>query len=178
MEGGLKKLLVEEKPQVLVFGYEGMGGPNAESIIHRLRRAAPATRILVLASRTGDETIERVLRAGASGLFGKHLELSALVRAIQAVAAGETWANRRATSLVLEGLTGPSASHQKSHLTEREQEIADACGRGLRNKEIAELLNISEKTVKAHLNTIFRKLEVDNRFALGLRILERIHPKT
>jgi DNA-binding NarL/FixJ family response regulator len=177
VEDGLKRLLSKEKPQVLVFDYEGLG-PNAESTVSRLRRAAPATRILVLASRSGDETIERVLRAGASGLAGKQLELSALVRAIRAVAAGETWANRRAASSVLEDLTRPAAALHKANLTKREQEIADACGRGLRNKEIAKTLSISEKTVKAHLNSIFRKLQVDSRFALGLRILQYIQPKT
>lgn len=177
VEDGLKRLLSKEKPQVLLFDYEGLG-PNAESAISRLRRMAPATRILVLASRSGDETIERVLRAGASGLAGKQLELSALVRAIRAVAAGETWANRRATSSVLEDLTRPAAVLHKANLTKREQEIADACGRGLRNKEIAKTLSISEKTVKTHLNSIFRKLQVDSRFALGLRILEYIQPKT
>lgn len=177
VEDGLKKLLSNEKPQVLVFDYEGLG-PNAENMIQRLRRAAPATRILVLATRSGDETIERVLRAGASGLTGKQLELPALVRAIQAVAAGEVWANRRAASSVLESLTGPSAGLRKPKLTKREQQIADACSQGLRNKEIAKVLKISEKTVKAHLNNIFRKLQVDSRFALGLRILEYIQPKT
>lgn len=173
----LEKLVSKEKPQVLVLGYEGLG-PTAENVIHSLRRAVRGTRILVLATRSGDETIERVLRAGASGLFGKDLAIADLVRAIRAVASGEIWANRRAASSVLESLAGPSTKHQKSRLTTREQEIADACGQGLRNKDIAKLLGISEKTVKAHLNTIFRKLEVDNRFALGLRILDQLHPKT
>jgi DNA-binding NarL/FixJ family response regulator len=171
------KLLAKENPQILVFDYEGLG-PNAESTVHRLRRTAPATRILVLATRSSDETVERVLRAGASGLVGKQLEFSVLVRAIQAVAAGEIWANRRATSLALESLTGPTGGLRKTDLTKREQEIADACGQGLRNKDIAKLLNISSKTVKGHLNNIFRKLQVDSRFALGLHIMERVQPKS
>ena len=57
-------------------------------------------------------------------------------------------------------------------LTRREQEITHDVGRGLRNKEIARRLNISEKTVKSHLNNIFRKLQVDNRFAVGLYSLD------
>jgi two-component system secretion response regulator SsrB len=98
------------------------------------------------------------------------------VRAIRAVAAGEIWANRRATSLALEILTGPSGSVPKSDLTKREQEIADACGQGLRNKEIALRLNISPKTVKGHLNNIFRKRHIESRFALALQ--ERTQPRS
>jgi DNA-binding NarL/FixJ family response regulator len=176
-EEEIEKLLAKKNPRILVFDYEGLG-PNGDSTVQRLRRAAPATRILVLASRSSDETVERVLRAGASGLVGKQLEFAVLVRAIRAVSAGEVWANRRATSLALETLTGPSARISKSALTKREQEIADACSQGLRNKEIASRLNISSKTVKGHLNNIFRKLRVDNRFALGLQITERLQPKS
>jgi DNA-binding NarL/FixJ family response regulator len=176
-EDEIGKLLAKESPQVLVFDYEGLG-PSGESTVGRLRRSAPGTRILVVASGSDDETVERVLRAGASGLIGKHVEFDVLAHAIQAVAAGEIWANRQATRLAMEGLTGPSGKAPKSDLTKREQEIADACSRGLRNKEIASRLNISTKTVKGHLNNIFRKLKVDNRFALGLQITEHTLPKS
>jgi DNA-binding NarL/FixJ family response regulator len=63
-------------------------------------------------------------------------------------------------------------------LTKREWEITDAVGKGLRNKDIARGLNISEETVKGHLNNIFRKLKVDNRFAVGLYSLDRLKLKT
>jgi DNA-binding NarL/FixJ family response regulator len=169
-EDEIEKVLAAERPAVLVYDYEGLG-PTAESTVHRLRHAMPATRILVLASRSSEDTVQRVLRAGASGLVGKQLEFGALERAILAVARGEIWANRHATSVALEGLTGPSATVSRSDLTRREQEIADACSRGLRNKEIASHLNISEKTVKGHLNAIFRKLHVDNRLALALQVV-------
>lgn len=143
----------------------------------RLRRSEPDTRILVLASRSGDETVERVLRAGASGLVGKHVEFDVLAHAIQMVACGEIWANRRATSLAMASLTGPSCKAPKSDLTKREQEIADVCSQGLRNKEIASRLNISTKTVKGHLNNIFRKLQIDSRFALCRQVAERTPTK-
>jgi len=170
-EDEIGRLLARERPAILIFDYEGLG-PSAEGTLNRLRRSAPTTRILVLASRSSDETVQRVLRAGASGLLGKHLEFSMLLRALRAVAAGEVWANRHATSEALEGLTG-AARASKNGLTVREQQIAEACGRGLRNKEIASRLNISSKTVKSHLNNIFRKLQVDNRLALALNISQK-----
>jgi len=176
-EDEIGRVLSKERPRVLVLDYEGLG-PNAESTVHRLRRATPATRILVLATRSGDETVERMLRAGAAGLVGKHIEFAVLVRAVRAVAAGEVWANRRVTSLALETLTGPGAKGSNDDLTRREQEIADACSQGLRNKEIASRLNISAKTVKGHLNNIFRKLRVDNRLALALQVADGTRPKS
>lgn len=170
-ERELARVLRREKPQALLFDCEGLG-PNGEGIISRLRRAAPATRILVMATGSGNERVGRVLRAGASGLVGKHLGFETLIRAIHAVSRGEVWADRRTTARALEHLTTrlPGAEDQ---LTGREQQIAEGVGRGLRNKEIARQLNISQKTVKSHLNNIFRKLKLDGRVALGLMAQER-----
>jgi len=171
-------VLGRESPSVLLFDYEGLG-PSAELAIRRLRRAARGTRILVLATRSGDETLERVLRAGAAGLVGKQQPFATLLRAIRAVAAGELWANRIAAAHVVERLAAPSnpGAQFDERLTRREWEIVDAVGQGIRNKEIGKRLRISEKTVKSHLNNIFRKLRVDNRFAVGLYSLDRLKPK-
>jgi DNA-binding NarL/FixJ family response regulator len=168
-EDQIAEILRQENPQLLLFDYEALG-PNSEGIISRLRRAASETRILVMATRSGDETTERVLRAGARGLVGKQLDLATLVRAIRAVASGEIWANRRTTALTLAHLTdfSPGGSTFEGQLTKREQQIVDGVTRGLRNKEIAKQLNISEKTVKSHLSNIFQKLGLDGRFALAL----------
>jgi DNA-binding NarL/FixJ family response regulator len=171
-QDGICALLSKEKPRVLLLDYEGLG-PNCEGMIPRLRRASPATRILVVATRSTDETVERVLRVGAMGLVGKQLGFTTLVRAIRVVAAGELWANRRVTAQTVEHMaSGPDRGSGEGRLTQREAEIAAAVGRGLRNKDIAHQLSISEKTVKSHLNNIFRKLEVDNRFAVGLYALD------
>jgi len=164
-EGDLTPLLLRERPQALLFDDE-TSGPDGEQIISRLRRAAPETRILVIASRSNRERVGRVLRAGASGLVGKHLTFEILIRAIHAVARGEVWADRRATARVLEHLSTrlPLVEDQ---LTRRELQIAEGVRRGLRNREIASELRISQKTVKSHLNNIFRKLRVDGRATLA-----------
>ena len=172
-EGGLRDLLRDQKPRVLLFDFEALG-PSGDSIISRVRRESASTRFLVLATRSGAETVERVLRAGASGLVGKELDLETVVRAIRTVAAGEVWANRLVTAHALEYLAGLSElggqrpGSSNGHLTQREAEIVTEVGLGLRNKEIAAKLRISEKTVHTHLNNIFRKLQMGNRIAVAL----------
>jgi DNA-binding NarL/FixJ family response regulator len=171
-ENQIGDLLSQKRPSVLVFDYEALG-PNAEAAIFRLRREAPDTRILVLASRSTEETTQRVLRAGGSGVVGKHLDCATLVRAIRSVARGEAWATRQTIARTLYSLSSSDqSSTPEAALTKRQWEIVDGVGRGLRNKEIARRLQISEKTVKSHLNTIFRKLQVNNRFAVGLYALD------
>jgi two-component system, NarL family, nitrate/nitrite response regulator NarL len=167
-EDEISLLLSQKKPNVLVFDYEALG-PNGEATIARLRRADPGTRVLVLTTRSSEDTVERVLRAGGSGIVEKQLGSAALVRAIRAVAAGEVWANRHAIAQTLEHLADSNrVSASNGKLTKREWEIVDGVSQGFRNKEIARRLRISEKTVKSHVNSIFRKLQVDNRFAVGL----------
>ena len=180
-ENGIAELLRKERPGVFLFDYEALG-PNGEDTILRLKRAMPAVRFLVLATRSGPETVEQVLRAGASGLVGKELDFETLVRAIRAVAFGELWANRLVTAKALEYLTGISEvsnlrGRSDGYLTRREAEVVTEVGLGLRNKEIAAKLAISEKTVRTHLNNIFRKLQVDNRISLVLQSHDSLHPK-
>jgi DNA-binding NarL/FixJ family response regulator len=178
-EDSIVRVIKGVTPDLLLFDYEALG-PNSESIIARLRRMAPRTRILVIATRSADENVERVLHAGAAGLVGKQFDFETLLRAIRAVAAGEMWANRRAQALALERLTDFSAGvpEPEGQLTKREQQIVDGVARGLRNKEIARQLSISEKTVKSHLNNIFQKLGLEGRFALAMFDQTQIQPKT
>ena len=178
-EEDIGAMLVGNRPEVLLFDYEALG-PNGEGMIARLRRQATACRILVLATRSGPETVERVLHAGASGLVGKESALGTVVRALRSVAAGEVWANRLVTAQALEHLASASIRRVASNgaITGREGEIVEWVCRGLRNKEIAQRLQINEKTVKTHLNNIFRKLRIDSRIALALLGPTHVPPKT
>ena len=177
-ENRIAQILEEEPADLLLFDYEALG-PASEGMIARLRRIAPRTRILVIATRSADENVSRFLRAGASGLVGKQLGYDALLNAVRAVAAGEIWANRRAQALTLEHLTDAiGAGEPYEQLTRREQQIADGVARGLRNKEIARSLSISEKTVKSHLRNVFQKLGIEGRFALAVFDPDKVQPKT
>jgi DNA-binding NarL/FixJ family response regulator len=171
-EDQVRAVLEEHHPELLLLDYEAMF-PTGESAISSLRRAFPKTRILVLARRSGDDLVERLLRAGASGVIGKQEEFETLVQAIHAVAAGEFWANRRSAARALERLTnglGPGPALEG--LTAREQEVADRVALGLQNKEIARQLDITEATVKSHLTAIFRRLGITGRVSLAIRAQE------
>jgi len=161
-----------------LLDYEGLG-PNAEGLVSRLRRLAPRVRVLVLARRSGAQTVVSLLRAGAAGLIGKDVDLSVLLNAVRAVAAGEVWADRKAAAEALDQLAAPVRTESEGQvaLTRREWEVVEGIGRGLRNRDIARALGISEKTVKTHLNHIFSKLRVESRFALALWAQAGVQPK-
>jgi DNA-binding NarL/FixJ family response regulator len=165
------------RPRVILVDeaeFERNGYQNARA----LRELAPATRLLVMGRRSNEDSVARVIRAGASGLVENQSDLMTLARAIRAVAAGAIWAGGRSAS---RSPLGPTRLPRRRSgppgcLTEREWEIADGVAQGLRNKEIAVRLKISQNTVKNHLNSIFRRLNVDSRVALGMWALVR--PKT
>jgi len=168
-EDQLRVQVSTHHPHVVLLDYEALG-PDSEGMIGRLHRAAPNTRTLVFATGSGDETTLAVLRAGALGLVAKQLGYPALLAALRAVAAGELWAHRRVAAQALDQLVPSTFQSQKlpSHLTKREREVVEGVGSGLRNREIAHALGISEGTVKSHLNKIFSKTRVSSRFALSL----------
>jgi DNA-binding NarL/FixJ family response regulator len=177
-EDELRQLTSKQTPRVILLDYEGLG-PNAEGLVSRLRRLAPRVRVLVLARRSGAQTVVSLLRAGAAGLIGKDVDLSVLLNAVRAVAAGEVWADRKAAAEALDQLAAPVRTESEGQvaLTRREWEVVEGIGRGLRNRDIARALGISEKTVKTHLNHIFSKLRVESRFALALWAQAGVQPK-
>jgi DNA-binding NarL/FixJ family response regulator len=119
------------------------------------------------------------LSAGVRGYVAKTAPPATLVKAIRAVRGGEIWAERRTLTMLLDGLlervNGAKrlAGEARALLTAREAEILQGVIQGMRNREIADRLQISEKTVKTHLGSIFRKLNVNRRAELLLsRMIE------
>ena len=169
-EDEILALAAKNPDAVILYDFEALG-PNGAGVIARVHRAAPRARVLVLARRSGDDTVTSVLRAGAAGLVGKHMAYKTVLEAIRAAAAGEVWANRWTTAQVISQLIAtsrPEPEDDSSTLTRREWEVVDAVGRGLRSREIAVELGISPKTVKSHLSNIFVKTQLRGRFALAL----------
>jgi DNA-binding NarL/FixJ family response regulator len=113
--------------------------------------------------------IFKSLKAGAKGYLSKDSSVSDLTKAIKAVHQGELWIERKLMSTffnheaIADSKGGNPHGRTKEGLTPREQEVLHVLATGCTNKEIAQDLFISEKTVKTHLSSIFRKLKVTRR---------------
>jgi NarL family two-component system response regulator YdfI len=136
--------------------------------IDHLRREHPETAIVILTTFNEDDLMIRGLQAGARGYLLKDTSRENLLDTIQAAAKGETLLKPEILARVLSAHSVPAAARAPqtdSVLTERELEVLQAAARGERNKEIAYKLGITERTVKAHLASIYQKFSVDSRAA-------------
>ena len=131
----------------------------------RVLAARPETQVLVLTSFSDRDRILQALDAGASGYLLKDAEPDELLRAIRAAARGEAPLSPRAAQALLSARREPSPV---AALSEREQEVLSLVAAGLANKQIAQRLGISEKTVKAHLTRVFREIGVFDRTQAAL----------
>ncbi len=137
--------------------------PNVDGIeaIRGLRERVPAARAIILSSFIDDEKLLPAVRAGAAGYLLKDVQPQELVAAIRTVHAGGALLHPKVASRLLEELsTDP--------LTPREREVLALIGRGMANKLIARELELSEKTVKAHVSNILAKLGVTDRTQAAL----------
>jgi two-component system, NarL family, response regulator YdfI len=105
----------------------------------------------------------RGIRAGAKGFLLKDTDRGTLFAAIRAAARGETLLKPEIMSRLLEAAAAPVVPANPFNLTEREKEVLAAVALGERSKEIAVKLHITERTVKAHLGSIYQKMGVDSR---------------
>lgn len=139
--------------------------PNMDGItaIEKLRQAQPEIAVVILTTFNEDELMLRGIRAGAKGFLLKDTDRATLFDTIRAAARGETLLKPEIMSRLLDIAAAPAASSSPFHLTEREKEVLAAVARGERSKEIALKLNITERTVKAHLASIYQKMGVDSR---------------
>ncbi|PKN95013.1 MAG: DNA-binding response regulator [Chloroflexi bacterium HGW-Chloroflexi-6] len=142
-----------------------MPGMDGITAIERLHQTQPEIAVVILTTFNEDELMLRGLRAGAKGFLLKDTDRAALFDAIRAAARGETLLKPDIMARLLNIASAPAASPSPFNLTEREKEVLAAVARGERSKEIAIKLNITERTVKAHLASIYQKLGVDSRAA-------------
>jgi DNA-binding NarL/FixJ family response regulator len=140
--------------------------PNLDgaAAIRQIRKEQPDCRILVLTAFDSDERILHSIEAGAQGYLLKGVPRDELFRAIRVVAEGGSLLQPSVAAKLLSRV-GQMLKQEETaeHLTDREMEVLRLLARGNRNKEIAEALIISERTVKFHVGVIFQKLGVTNR---------------
>ena len=142
--------------------------PNMDGLtaIERLRVDQPNIAVVILTTFNEDELMLRGLQAGAHGYLLKDTDRNTLFDTIRAAARGETLLKPEIMARVLSQANTPKKeSNEPVNLTDRELEVLISVARGERSKEIAVQLGISERTVKAHLASIYNKLGVDSRAA-------------
>jgi NarL family two-component system response regulator YdfI len=161
------RLVPELKPDVILMDLQ-MPRMDGITAIDHLRSEHAEIAIVILTTFNEDDLMLRGLQAGARGYLLKDTNRENLLDTIQAAARGETLLKPEILARVLSSKPASgstSISHSGSPLTERELEVLQAAARGERNKEIAYKLGITERTVKAHLASIYQKFSVDSRAA-------------
>jgi len=163
------KLAGELQPDVVLMDLR-MPVMDGLTAIERLQVEQPHIAVVILTTYNEDELISRGLRAGARGYLLKDTGREKLFSTIRAAARGnllldpDLMARLLAFSTTSQAKT-PSHPGEEALLTERELEVLNEAARGATSKEIAYKLNITERTVKAHLTNIYTKLDVDSRAA-------------
>ncbi len=158
------------RPDVVVMDIK-MPGLSGVEATKRIRKDAPGVRVLALTAYDDDPYIFGLLEAGAAGYVLKTAESRELIRAIRAVAAGQSAVDPAIAPRLIARVTHPTGSGES--LTERELEVLRLAARGLTNKQIGYDLDISDRTVQNHLANIYAKLGVASRTEAVTEALRR-----
>jgi NarL family two-component system response regulator YdfI len=159
------QVCAKSHPQVVLMDLR-MPGMDGLTAIEKLRNEQPEVSVVILTTFNEDDLMLRGLQAGAKGYLLKDTTREALFNAIRAAARGETLLTPETMMRLLNQVDKPAHSaNDDVVLTDREQQVLKAVAQGERSKEVAFKLGISERTVKAHLASIYSKLGVDSRAA-------------
>lgn len=166
--------------QLVIFLDTALPGLHGVDGVPDVQRVNPSARIVVLASPPSERQAVFALVAGARGYCDRNIAPSLVRKAAEVVHRGEIWIGRGVVPHLLRRITsltpsddgpvekGRSLPTRFEFLAPRERQIALLVGAGANNKEIAGQLSITEATVKAHLTSVFRKLNVSDRLRLAL----------
>ncbi len=170
------RLVEQLQPDVVVMDVRMpvMGGIEATKAI---KQRFPVVEVLVMTAFEDDEFVFTLLEAGASGYLLKTAPVKELVKAIHEVADGQSALDPVIARKVVRQISGGAARQKQQDayeaLTEREQEVLKLLAEGKTNKEIAEALIISDRTVQTHLSNIFSKMGVGSRTEAVLEAIRR-----
>lgn len=168
----LPELSVEKNIDLVLLG--SRGGQNLFDQMATLKAARPDVRIIVTGAGIDEETILKAIASGAKGYVDEAATPSEFVQAIRVVNQGSVWAPRRVLSLFIERVTsspGRIFPAGRVTFTDREKEVLEMLVVGRSNKEIGAALGIEERTVKAHVAKLMRKVGVQNRIALSVHAI-------
>ena len=167
------KLAQEFLPDVVLQDLVLPGIDGVEAT-RRIKAVSPSTRIIVLTSFADDDKVFPAIKAGAISYLLKDVQPEELARAIRAAQRNEAVLHPEVASKLMQEFNAPRPTeNQVEQLTEREMDVLRLIARGKSNKEIADTLIISEKTVKTHVSNILSKLHLADRTQAAIYALRQ-----
>ena len=167
----IPSLLKQGKPHVLFIDY-AFPELDIETILDLITTSGLETQVLFLLHTQDEEAIVRAISAGAKGCIVYSSDSSKFIQAIKTVSRGNLWLDADVLTKMLARLVSRARGATevlKAGLTRREEEIVRLVVQGYSNKRISSELYITEKTVKAHMTSTFKKLSVHSRLELALK---------
>jgi DNA-binding NarL/FixJ family response regulator len=185
MTGQLHRLwddVERTEPEVVLLDLD-LVGLNQLSDMTKLSKLCTKTRVVIVSGAISQDMEWELLKAGVRGFCQHGSSPELLKQMLMAVQKGELWVRRAVTSRLLDeigNISSKNKAYQASkdllnRLTEREYDIAMHVASGERNKKIAQLCSITERTVKAHLSEVFQKLGIAGRVDLALLMSANDH---
>ena len=163
-------VIAASTPDVVLLDVHLPGGGGAE-VIRRSAEAAPSARFLALSVSDAPADVIELIQAGARGYVTKTIATEELADAIERVRDGDAVFSPRLAGFVLDALTGsgvqPAVDPDIETLTPREREVLEHIARGYLYKEVAQMLDLSVRTVESHVAAVLRKLHLANRHQLA-----------
>jgi NarL family two-component system response regulator LiaR len=160
------ELATRLQPDVIIMDI-AMPKLNGIEATEKIKALYPAVAVLILTAYDNDQYIRALLKAGAAGYLLKNVRGQELIGAIRAVHAGESVLHPAVARKVIDYLMFPTPEAPETKitepLTEREMEVLKLAAKGISNKDIAQQLFLSPRTIQAHLGNIFSKLDVGSR---------------
>jgi DNA-binding NarL/FixJ family response regulator len=168
-------LLTHCQPDILLLDLK-MEKINGLTVLPQIVEQYPHLKVVILTANISQDESVAAIKEGARGIILKHAASEFLIKGVHRIYAGELWADNVTMTEVVDSLSRKFRKEKepprsKDELSGREKEVVSLLASGLRNKEIAEKLFISEQTVKTHLSNIFHKLGLSDRLELALYAL-------
>jgi len=162
------------RPQIAVVDLS-MPSKDGMEVLHTVVKEEIPTAVVLLTAEISDDDVLKAIRLGVRGIVLKELAPQLIITCLRRVASGGQWLEKESMGKALEKMLRREGGLQEmsTMLTPREVEIAKLAGAGLRNKEIAERLFISEGTVKVHMHSVYEKLNVKTRYELMLYVRDK-----
>ena len=161
------------RPDVILMDI-ALPGMNGIEVVRTLSPLLPGTRIVMLTVSTSDPDVLDAMQLGAAGFLTKDVAPDALVRAVRGAYAGDLVVPRQMAARLVRGLSerarqAPPVPGAEAGISEREAEVLRLLAEGYTDREIAEALTLSPRTVETHVSSLLRKLGVANRREAGRR---------